>query len=64
MDDEAHGWDLESLRKLDRRAKPGDRCPHEPAAPDLGPDSGVREPRRPVPTSDQDSLAQPVSEDA
>jgi hypothetical protein len=39
-----------------RRAKPGDRWPHEPPALDDGPGAGVREPRRPHPDHPSDAL--------
>jgi hypothetical protein len=34
-----------------RDMKPGDRWPYEPPAPDGGPEDGVREPRRPLPSA-------------
>ena len=39
------------LRDMVRERKPGDRWPYEPPAPDRGPEGGVREPRRPIPSA-------------
>jgi hypothetical protein len=49
--------DFETLLRRHRAhpMKPSERWPNEPPAPDLGPDSGVREPRRPRPEDDPDA---------
>ena len=47
-------WDeVEPIKEMLRKTKPSDQWPHEPPAPEgSGPDSGVREPRRPTPSHD------------
>jgi hypothetical protein len=42
--------------------KPSERWPYEPPAPDLGPEGGVREPRRPRPSDEPDAAELAVDE--
>lgn len=53
------------LSEMVLRMKPGDRWPHEPAAPDRddGPEAGDREPRRPL-TPPGSTTASAQQEDA
>lgn len=57
-DDGRKALERQALPVIDmaRRAKPGDRWPHEPPAPDGEPGAGVREPRRPRPDHPSDAL--------
>ena len=50
-----------SLREMASDARPGDRWPWEPPAPEPGPDGGVREPRKPLPTVDADAADLPAA---
>jgi hypothetical protein len=45
------------LREMVRNIKPGDRWPHQLPAPNGGPEGGVREPRRPIPSQGSGAAA-------